>query len=143
MARGQGQDQGHGQSLEDFPLAESTLNYVRLRNKLRAVQYQAAWRTWANDRSDNPKINERDKKFRPRKICLLGCCLTMPRDTISMQIINTATGFVRNLARLCRGHQKESKGHLAFLIAFVLFRVLAPRRPPRPPRAPRLAGTIF
>ena len=102
-------------------MSESLLDHVRLSNNLTMKQYHDAWVPFGSDRSDNPKINEREKRFRPRKICMLGCCLTQPRAAIALDLVSKATSLVKNLARLCRKHQEKAKGHLAPGIAlFVL-----------------------
>ena len=98
-------------SLKDFPIAEPLLARVNAKQG-RPTDYQKAWSAYANDRADSLHIKEKDKKFRPRKICLLGCCIHAPRADYAVKLVNMARSLVFNLVRQAQKVQQETKGRL-------------------------------
>ena len=98
-------------------MSESVLDRLRSNVRRNMADYHKDWVGFASSRSDAPRINERDKRYRPRTICMLGCCLTAPQDNIAKKLLDQATSLIRNLARLCQKQKEKIKSNLALSIA--------------------------
>ena len=77
--------------------------------------YEKAWKGYTNPIAEAPIIKERDKRFRPRKICKLGCCVHEPRTHLDANLVKLCLGLMKNIARLSQKNDKQCKGHLLLM----------------------------
>ena len=99
---------------KDFPICERILDEVRT-NQKRPIDYHKVWKHYADRRADAPFISSTKRQYKPRKICLLGCCIQGPRSALDSELLKLSMNLMKNLARLCKNQRKESKGYSAAL----------------------------
>ena len=94
-----------------FPIRESIVDTFRQDVDCTLLAAHTAWQTYADRPAEAPHIDSKDKRFKPRRLCLVGCCINEPRDSIPKNMITTALGFTRNIARSTRINRPKTKGY--------------------------------